>query len=108
MGLGARLMHAAAGSPVVLLYHGVTTSSQGLAALDGKHVRLEHFRRQLELFRRRRRVVALGELLDALRTGADARGMLAITFDDGYLDNFTCAAPALADYRMPASFFLCS
>lgn len=107
-GLGAHFMRADAGSPVVLLYHGVTTSSEGLAALDGKHVRIEQFRRQLELFRRRRRVVALGELLDALRTGADARGMLAITFDDGYLDNFTCAAPALADYRMPATFFLCS
>lgn len=106
VGLAPRLMRADAGLPVVLLYHGVTTSSQGLASLDGKHVRVERFRRQLELLRRRRRVVPLAELLDALRAGAEARGMLAITFDDGYLDNFTCAAPVLADYRMPATFFL--
>lgn len=104
-GLGARLVSAKAGAPVVLLYHGVTTSNHGLAALDGKHVLIDRFRRQLDLLRRRR-VVALGELLEALRSGADTRGMLAITFDDGYLDNFTCAAPVLADYRMPAAFFL--
>jgi len=106
VGLGSRLLKADANAPVVLLYHGVTTSSQGLAALDGKHLLAERFRGQLEMFRRRRRVVALAELLEALRSGTDTRGMLAITFDDGYLDNFTCAAPILAEFRMPATFFI--
>lgn len=105
-GLGPRLLRANAGAPVVLLYHGVTTASRGLAARDGKHVLVERFRAQLEMLRRRRRVVALAELLEALRSGADTRGMLAITFDDGYLDNLTCAAPILAEYRMPATFFI--
>lgn len=105
-GLGPRLLRANAGAPVVLLYHGVTTASRGLAARDGKHVLAGRFRAQLEMLRRRRRVVALAELLEALRGGADTRGMLAITFDDGYLDNFTCAAPILAEYRLPATFFI--
>lgn len=105
-GLGPRLLRANAGAPVVLLYHGVTIASRGLAALDGKHVLAERFRAQLQMLRRRRRVVALAELLAALRSGTDTRGMLAITFDDGYLDNLTCAAPILAEYRMPATFFI--
>jgi peptidoglycan/xylan/chitin deacetylase (PgdA/CDA1 family) len=105
-GLGPRLLRADAGAPVVLLYHSVTTSSRGLAALDGKHLMADRFRGQLEMFRRRRRVVALAELLEALRRGTDTRGMLAITFDDGYVGNCTCAAPILADFRMPATFFI--
>jgi peptidoglycan/xylan/chitin deacetylase (PgdA/CDA1 family) len=105
-GLGPRLLRANAGAPVVLLYHGVTTASRGLATLVGKHVLAARFRAQLEMLRRRRRVVPLTELFEALRTGAVARGMVAITFDDGYLDNFTCAAPILAEYRVPATFFI--
>ena len=105
-GLGPRLMRKGGGAPVVLLYHGVTTWNHGHADYDGKHVRLDRFRRQLQLLRRCRRVVALGELLEALRSRADARGMLAITFDDGYLNNFTLAAPVLTDYQLPATFFV--
>ena len=31
---------------------------------------------------------------------------VAITFDDGLLDNLTCAAPLLEKYRLPATFYI--
>jgi len=31
--------------------------------------------------------------------------MVAITFDDGYLNNVECAAPVLADLKLPATSF---
>ena len=45
----------------------------------------------------------LADLTEALASGDDVRGLLAITFDDGYLDNVECAAPVLADYKLPES-----
>jgi peptidoglycan/xylan/chitin deacetylase (PgdA/CDA1 family) len=52
------------------------------------------------------RVVSLSELLASCRAGDDLRGTLAITFDDGYRDNFEVAAPILHRLKLPASFFV--
>jgi peptidoglycan/xylan/chitin deacetylase (PgdA/CDA1 family) len=55
----------------------------------------------------RRTPVSLGRLLEALDEGRDlpARSVV-VTFDDGYLDHFTVAAPILVNLRIPATFFL--
>jgi peptidoglycan/xylan/chitin deacetylase (PgdA/CDA1 family) len=57
-------------------------------------------------FRRYFDTLTLGELLDRLEHGADISGTAVITFDDGYRDNFTLAAPTLERYGLPATFFL--
>ncbi len=51
-------------------------------------------------------VIGLDALLDRLAAGADISGAAVITFDDGYADNATLAAPILADRNLPATFFL--
>ena len=60
----------------------------------------------LEFFDRHFEVVSLGDLLDRLDSGQDVSGCLAITFDDGYRDNFTAAAPELERRNLPATFFV--
>lgn len=52
-------------------------------------------------------VISEDELLASLRTGAKlpARGAM-VTFDDGYLDNFTLALPILKELGVPATFFI--
>src|SRR5262245_6279366 len=95
-GLASRLLRPMSGPPVILMYHGVSNESrEGLLDRDGKHIDQHLFRDHLKLLSKRRKVVPLAVLTKALADGEDARGMVAITFDDGYLDNIECAAPVL-------------
>ena len=52
------------------------------------------------------RVVSLSEQVAGARAGRNMAGTLAITFDDGYLDNHEIAAPILRKLRLPATFFV--
>jgi peptidoglycan/xylan/chitin deacetylase (PgdA/CDA1 family) len=72
---------------------GITCGSQKLSAFC--RFFLENFR-----------VVTLAEQIDGCRRGLDVSGTLSVTFDDGYLDNFTVAAPILEQMGIPATFFV--
>jgi peptidoglycan/xylan/chitin deacetylase (PgdA/CDA1 family) len=51
-------------------------------------------------------VVPLGEIVERLERGAALDRQVAITFDDGYRDNYENAAPVLARHGLPATFFV--
>jgi peptidoglycan/xylan/chitin deacetylase (PgdA/CDA1 family) len=51
-------------------------------------------------------VVPLPEAIDRLRNGTLPARAAAITFDDGYSDNFTVALPVLQHAGLPATFFI--
>ena len=57
-------------------------------------------------FRRYFITVSFGELVEKLRRGDNIDRHLAITFDDGYKDNATVAAPELLSLGLPACFFI--
>jgi peptidoglycan/xylan/chitin deacetylase (PgdA/CDA1 family) len=67
---------------------------------------VDEFRRYLDFFARHFRVVALSEMLDRMGDVRGPGGLLSITFDDGYLDNFRIAAPELRARGLPACFFV--
>lgn len=52
------------------------------------------------------RVLSLSEAVHGLRRGDLPRGSACITFDDGYADNHTCAAPILRRHGARATFFI--
>jgi len=52
------------------------------------------------------RVLPLDEAARLLRQGRLPSRALAITFDDGYADNCTVAAPLLQRHSLPCSFFV--
>ena len=100
-GLNATLVGDAA---VIVAFHRVQDAPDwwGLSTPVGM------FERHCEFFRRHFRVVSLRELVDRLERGARLNRELAITFDDGYRDNFENAVPVLEKLSLPATFFVVS
>ncbi len=64
------------------------------------------FEQQMAYVARTYRVLTVEELVERMRRGGLPHNALAITFDDGYRDNLTHAAPILARYHLPATIFL--
>ena len=82
----------------VLMYHRVAD----LGAYDQLTVTPSRFDAQLRELQGDRNVVGLSEAI------AGGKNSVAITFDDGYLDNYQEAAPLLHKYNLPALIYLTS
>lgn len=90
-----------AGRVLVLMYHRVHQEPHVLS------VSPERFDAQMRFLREFCRPCTLSEVVDARRLGrALPPRSVAVTFDDGYRDNFTHAFPILRKYDMPATFFV--
>jgi peptidoglycan/xylan/chitin deacetylase (PgdA/CDA1 family) len=89
--------------PPVLMYHSVAPYEQDPYLVT---VRPERFEQQLRwLHRRGLRATSMRELLAARRTGA-GRGLVGLTFDDGYADFGEHVLPALARFGFTATVFV--
>ena len=100
-------MATRAAGAVILMYHSVARDEEAGFVEPANRIAPRHFERQMAFLRERRRVVALSELVeDLVRGRTPPAGTVCITFDDGYRDNLTVAAPILEKYRLPATLFL--
>src|SRR6266446_10029187 len=67
----------------------------------------ERFEEHVAYLKDRFEIIRLSRLLDVIRTGyRDKRPLALITFDDGYIDNYSIALPILRRYEASATFFL--
>ena len=94
---GARLL--------VLIYHRVLPAADFMYPFDPD---MADFRRQMATLREDFNVLNLGEAIEQLRRDELAPRSVAITFDDGFADNFTRALPVLKELGLPATFFIAS
>jgi peptidoglycan/xylan/chitin deacetylase (PgdA/CDA1 family) len=68
---------------------------------------IDEFRGRMKWLADHRRVLPLAEVVDCIRRGGSLPGdTVCITFDDGYLDNLTVAAPVLDELGLPATVFV--
>ncbi len=88
----------------ILMYHAVVR--EPLPVADWCFLEESVFRRQIAYVARSFQVVSLREAVAMLAAGGLQRPTLAITFDDGYQNNFEVALPVLAEYGCPATVFL--
>lgn len=93
---------------VILNYHGITECFDGKPNdIHDLHVLRESFIAQLDYLQRRYRIISLSEYLKARQQGrALPHYSVILTFDDGYRNFLTQAAPLLAERSIPATVFL--
>ena len=89
----------------ILLYHRVAREAHDPWR---QCVAPEHFAEQMLVLAERAQVVPLASLPDAIGRRRSARPLVALTFDDGYLDNLQTAKPILDRHGLPATVFLVS
>ena len=65
------------------------------------------FRKQFEFFRDNCNVVSMEQVIDAVKGNSSLpEKAVLLTFDDGYVDNFTFALPLLEEFGFQGSFFI--
>ena len=92
-----------ASTAIIVVFHRVNNAA---TAGDGLTCTVKMFERHCRFFRQFFQVVSLRSLVEKLERGVPPNRELAITFDDGYRDNFEYAAPVLKALGLPATFFV--
>lgn len=65
------------------------------------------FRQQIEFMKNNFNVVSMEQVIDAVEGKSELpEKAILLTFDDGYVDNYTFALPVLEEYKVQGSFFI--
>ncbi len=87
----------------ILMYHQVCERKNDPWELA---VNPNHFDAQLDYLKKNFNVVSIGALATSVANNNVRRNTIAISFDDGFKDNYTNAAPLLDWYELPATFYV--
>lgn len=94
----------------VLMYHRILNSTDTVPyyVQPGMYVTSKSFAQQLAFLKDNYDVIFLEDIVHKILNGESIGQTCAITFDDGWLDNYTEAYPLLIKYKVPATIFLSS
>lgn len=103
----AVLRRAATWNGVLILnYHRIGTPESGPFLQEAYSATAHEFDRQLAFLSKHADVIKGSDLPRVLASGRGRHVLL--TFDDGYLDNYTLAYPILKQHGLTATFFICT
>ena len=88
------------------MYHSVAPQESDFTRGLGVTVRPSTFARQLDYLTRHYQVVSLQDMVVQLQHGRLEDRCVAITFDDGFRDNYRFALPLLRERGLPATVFV--
>lgn len=93
---------------IILLYHQIVDeNSKYLSKGPVVHHPLSQFKKEVVYFKKNYEVVGFDEVVHNLKHSLGfKRPSVAITFDDGYLNNYTLAYPIIKKYNIPATIYV--
>lgn len=96
------------GRLIILAYHGVTKAkSLGIENYHSKHIAESEFRKQLAFMSTHCAVLSMDEVVHYYTEQIPfPKNAVAVTFDDGFENNYTVAAPLLVEYGIKATFYI--
>ena len=103
--------YARSGQGLMLRYHSVCADAKSRPDYISASISVpaKLFEQQVSRVRRKYRCLTLDEVVDHIeRRRPMPPRSVALTFDDGYLDNYQYALPILAKHRVPATIYLVS
>uniref|UniRef100_UPI00232FEA3E polysaccharide deacetylase family protein n=1 Tax=Acinetobacter baumannii TaxID=470 RepID=UPI00232FEA3E len=87
---------------LILMYHGISKDSYNI--FNTRHSGVNDFESHLKILKNNFHVISLSDFFES--KFIKGKKNIAITFDDGYLNNFTNAIPLLQKYNLPATIFV--
>jgi peptidoglycan/xylan/chitin deacetylase (PgdA/CDA1 family) len=98
------------GELTILLYHGVTNSkSFGIENYHAKHIPVNDFRKQMKFLSENCKVLSMDEVVQHyLNNEPFPSNAVAVTFDDGFENNYLKAAPILSEFNISTTFYITS
>jgi len=94
------------GRGAILMYHRILPEKLLEKDLGlGLAVSCENFEKQILALKSKYKIVSMDTFLENIRK-KNSEFMIAITFDDGYKDNFTYAFPILKKHKIPALIYV--
>jgi len=92
----------------IFLFHGVIeTDNHSVRNYTKKHILKKEFSNIIDALKRKGKSISLDAVVDHIKSKQPFPPYsFAITFDDGFDNNYTIAAPILSDKKCPATFFV--
>lgn len=93
---------------VIFMYHRVLSPDAIISfpVQPGMYVSLPNFTRHIKWMQSHLSILSLQELILRLRSDKDISGCCALTFDDGWVDNYQHVFPVIQKYQVPITVFL--
>jgi len=92
----------------VFLFHGVIKRNESdVRNYNGKHITQDLFHRCMQTLAGKGVSLSMDEVCDYLKDGSDfPANSYAVTFDDGFENNISIAAPILEELKIPATIYI--
>jgi peptidoglycan/xylan/chitin deacetylase (PgdA/CDA1 family) len=101
--IGALKARRASTKLLILSYHRVLVHEDPFHPSEPT---VDVFRWQMKMLARHFNVISLSHAVELSNVGRLPKRAVAITFDDGYRNNFECALPVLKEFNLPATIFV--